>query len=126
MIEILEQVLAAYSAEVIKRAEAAEKQLGIAEKALIEKDKEIANLKKQLANQTSTVIADAKKDKKIKELEEQLAIAKNVNERWKKIHTTNKVRITELEQVLKDLEGTLCVASDHFKELSNSIHTIVK
>ena len=126
MIEILEQVLAAYSEEVNKRTETAEKQLGIAEKALIEKDKEIANLKKQLANQTSTVIADAKKDKKIKELEEQLAIAKNVNERWKKIHTTNKVRITELEQALKDLEGTLCVASDHFKELSNSIHTIVK
>lgn len=126
MIELMEQALAAYSAEVNKRAKTAEKQLEIAEKALIEKDKEIANLKKQLANQTSSVIADAEKDKKIKELEAQLAIFKNVNEKWKKIHVNDQVINTILEHALKDLEGTLCGASDHFKEISNSIHTIVK
>ena len=38
MIELMEQALAAYSAEVNKRAKTAEKQLEIAEKALIEKD----------------------------------------------------------------------------------------
>ena len=99
-------------------------QLESAKKALIEKDKEIANLKKQLANQISSVIADAEKDKKIKELEEQLTIVKNVNEEWKKIHVNDQVRNTKLEHALKDLEGTLCGASDHFKELSNSVHKI--
>lgn len=147
MIELIEQALAAYSAEVIKRAETAEKQLGIAEKALIEKDELIAVLKRgldkrdakikaleeQLANQTPTITVDVEKDKKIKELEGQLTIVKNVNEKWKNIHITDRVRITELEQTiekyastLKRIEGTLCAASDHFKEISNSIHTIVK
>lgn len=147
MIELLEQALAAYSAEVIKRAEAAEKHLRIAEKALVEKDELIAVLKRgldkrdakikaleeQLANQTSTEIVDVERDKKIKELEGQLTIVKNVNEKWKNIHTTDQVRITKLEQTiekyastLKRIEGTLCAASDHFKEISNSIHTIVK
>ena len=147
MIELIEQALAAYSAEVIKRAETAEKQLGIAKIALIEKDELIAVLKRgldkrdakikaleeQLTNQTSTITADVEKDKKIKELEGQLTIVKNVNEKWKNIHVTDQVRITKLEQTiekyastLKRIEGTLCAASDHFKEISDSIHTIVK
>ena len=147
MIELMEQALAAYSAEVNKRAKTAEKQLEIAEKALIEKDELIAVLKRgldkrdakikaldeQLTNQTSPAIVDVERDKKIKELEGQLTIVKNVNEKWKKIHTANHVRITKLEQTiekyastLKRIEGTLCAASDHFKEISNSIHTIVK
>lgn len=144
MIEILEQVLAAYSEEVNKRAETAEKQLGIAKIALIEKDELIAVLKRgldkrdakikaleeQLTNQIST---DAKKDKKIKELEERLTIIENVNRQLKNIHLDDCIRITKVEQTikkyasaLKDLEGTLCAASDHFKEISNSIHTIIK
>lgn len=175
MIEIIEQAIAAHNAVVIKRAETAEKQLVIAEKALIEKDEQIAILKRvldkrdakiksfeeQLTNQISTVIADAEKDKKIKELEEcnktlqhfnkcwkqlciekkakieelekHLTIAKNVNEQWKNAHIADSVRITKLEQTikkytstLKNIEGTLCAASDHFKEVSNFIHTIVK
>lgn len=147
MIELIEQALAAYSAEVNKRAETAEKHLRIIEKALIEKDELIAVLKRgldkrdakikaleeQLTNQTPTVIVDVERDKKIKDLEGQLTIVKNVNEKWKNIHTTDQVRITELEQTiekyastLKKIEGTLCAASDHFKEISNSIHTIVK
>lgn len=147
MIELLEQAFVAYSAEVIKRAEAAEKHLRIAEKALIEKDELIAVLKRgldkrdakiktleeQLTNQTPTVIVDVERDKKIKELERQLTIVKNVNAKWKNIHMADSVRITKLEQTiekyastLKKIEGTLCAASDHFKEISNSIHTIVK
>ena len=147
MIEIIEQAIAAHNAVVIKRAETAEKQLVIAEKALIEKDEQIAILKRaldkrdakikfleeQLANQISTVIADAEKDKKIKELEECLAVVKNNNEKLQTIHIADSVRITKLEQTikkyastLKDIEGTLCAASDHFKEVSNFIHTIVK
>lgn len=147
MIELIEQALAAYSAEVIKRAETAEKQLGIAKIALIEKDELIAVLKRgldkrdakikaleeQLANQISTVIADAEKDKKIKELEESLEAVKNHNEKLQTVHRADSVRITKLEQTiekyastLKRIEGTLCAASDHFKEISNSIHTIVK
>ena len=147
MIEILEQALANYSAEVNKRAETAEKHLRIIEKALIEKEELIAVLKRgldkrdakikaleeQLINQPSTAIVDVERDKKIKELEGQLTIVKNVNEKWKNIHTTDQVRITKLEQTiekyastLKRIEGTLCAASDHFKEISNSIHTIVK
>ena len=147
MIEILEQVLAAYSEEVNKRAETAEKQLGIAEKALIEKDELIAVLKRgldkrdtkikaleeQLTNQLSPAIVDVERDKKIKELEDRLTIAKNVNEQWKNTHIAYSARITKLEQTiekyastLKKIEGTLCAASDHFKEISNSIHTIVK
>lgn len=147
MIELIEQALAAYSAEVTKRAETAEKQLGIAKIALIEKDELIAVLKRgldkrdakiktleeQLTNQTSTITVDAEKDKRIKELEGQLTIVKNVNEKWKNIHTTDQVRISKLEQTiekyastLKKIEGTLCAASDHFKEISNSIHTVVK
>lgn len=146
MIELMEQALAAYSAEVNKRAETAEEHLRIAEKALVEKDELIAVLKRgldkrdakikaleeQLTNQTSTAIVDVKRDKKIKELEDHLTIVKNVNEKWKNIHVTDQVRITKLEQTiekyastLKRIEGTLCVASDHFKEISNSIHTIV-
>lgn len=147
MIEILEQALANYSAEVNKRAETAEKHLRIIEKALIEKEELIAVLKRgldkrdakikaleeQLTNQTSTVIVDVERDKKIKELEGQLTIVKNVNAKWKNIHMADSVRITKLEQTiekyastLKNIEGTLCAASDHFKEISNSIHTIVK
>lgn len=147
MIELIEQALAAYSAEVTKRAETAKKQLGIAKIALIEKDELIAVLKRgldkrdakiktleeQLTNQTSTITVDAEKDKRIKELEGRLTIVKNVNEKWKNIHTTDQVRISKLEQTiekyastLKRIEGTLCAASDHFKEISNSIHTIVK
>ena len=147
MIEILEQALAAYSAEVNQRAKTAEKQLEIAEKALIEKDELIAVLKRgldkrdakikaleeQLTNQTSPAIVDVERDKKIKELEGQLSIVNNVNEQRKNIHIADSVRITKLEQTiekyastLKRIEGTLCAASDHFKEISNSIHTIVK
>lgn len=147
MIEIIEQAIAAHNAAVIKRAETAEKQLVIAEKALIEKAEQIAILKRaldkrdakikfleeQLANQISTVIADAEKDKKIKELEESLAGVKNHNEKLQTIHIADSVRITKLEQTirkyastLKNIEGTLCAASDHFKEVSNFIHTIVK
>ena len=147
MIEIIEQAIAAHNAVVIKRAETAEKQLVIAKKALIEKNEQIAILKRaldkrdakikfleeQLANQISTVIADAEKDKKIKELEECLAVVKNNNEKLQTIHIADSVRITKLEQTikkyastLKDIEGTLCAASDHFKEVSNFIHTIVK
>ena len=147
MIEIIEQAIAAHNAVVIKRAETAEKQLVIAEKALIEKDEQIAILKRaldkrdakikfleeQLANQISTVIADAEKDKKIKELEECLAVVKNNNEKLQTIHIADSVRITKLEQTikkyastLKNIEGRLCAASDHFKEISNFIHTIVK
>lgn len=140
MIEIIEQAIANYTTEITKRAETSEKQLRIAEKALVEKDELIAALKQaldkrdtkiksleeQFANQISTVIVDAEKDKKIKKLEEQLTIVRNVNKKWEKIHTTDQVRITELEQALEDLGETLCEASDNFKELSNSIHTIVK
>lgn len=147
MIEIIEQAIAAHNAAVIKRAETAEKQLVIAEKALIEKAEQIAILKRaldkrdakikfleeQLANQISTVIADAEKDKKIKELEESLAGVKNHNEKLQTIHIADSVRITKLEQTikkyastLKNIEGTLCAASDHFKEVSNFIHTIRK
>lgn len=147
MIEIIEQAIAAHNAVVIKRAETAEKQLVIAEKALIEKDEQIAILKRaldkrdakikfleeKLANQISTVIADAEKDKKIKELEECLKVIKNNNEKLQTIHIADSVRITKLEQTikkytstLKNIEGTLCAASDHFKEVSNFIHTIVK
>ena len=147
MIEIIEQAIAAHNAVVIKRAETAEKQLVIAKKALIEKNEQIAILKRaldkrdakikfleeQLANQISTVIADAEKDKKIKELEECLAVVKNNNEKLQTIHIADSVRITKLEQTikkyastLKDIEGTLCAASDHSKEVSNFIHTIVK
>ena len=146
MIEILEQALAAYSAEVNQRAKTAEKQLEIAEKALIEKDELIAVLKRgldkrdakikaleeQLTNQTSPAIVDVERDKKIKELEGQLTIVNNANEQQKNIHIADSMRITKLEQTiekyastLKRIEGTLCVASDHFKEISNSIHTIV-
>ena len=147
MIEIIEQAIAAHNAAVIKRAETAEKQLVIAEKALIEKAEQIAILKRaldkrdakikfleeQLTNQISTVIADAEKDKKIKELEESLAVVKNHNEKLQTIHIADSVRITKLEQTikkyastLKNIEGTLCAASDHFKEVSNFIHTIIK
>lgn len=147
MIEIIEQAIAAHNAAVIKRAETAEKQLVIAEKALIEKDEQIAILKRaldkrdakiksleeQLANQISAIIADAEKDKKIKELEGSLAVVKNNNEKLQTIHIADSVRITKLEQTikkyastLKNIEGTLCAASDHFKEVSNFIHTIVK
>ena len=147
MIELMEQALAAYSAEVNKRAETADKHLRIIKKALIEKyelitvlkreldkrDAKIKALEERLTNQTSTAIVDVERDKKIKELEGQLTIVKNVNEKWKNIHTTDQVRITELEQTIKKyastlkiIEGTLCAASDHFKEISNSIHTIVK
>ena len=147
MIEIIEQAIAAHNAVVIKRTETAEKQLVIAEKALIEKDEQIAILKRaldkrdakikflkeQLANQISTVIADVEKDKKIKELEGHLAVVKNNNEKLQTIHIADSVRITKLEQTikkyastLKNIEGTLCAASDHFKEVSNFIHTIVK
>ena len=147
MIELMEQALAAYSAEVNKRAETAEEHLRIAEKALVEKDElidvlkrgldkrdaKIKALEEQLTNQTSTAIVDVERDKKIKELEGQLTIVNNVNEQRKNIHIADSVRITKLEQTiekyastLKRIEGTLCAASDHFKEISNSIHTIVK
>lgn len=147
MIEIIEQAIAAHNAVVIKRAETAEKQLVIAEKALIEKDEQIAILKRaldkrdakikfleeQLTNQISTVIADAEKDKKIKELEECNKTLQHFNKCWRQVCIEKKVKIEELEQTikkytsaLKDLEGTLCAASDHFKEVSNFIHTIVK
>lgn len=147
MIEIIEQAIAAHNAAVIKRAETAERQLVIAEKALIEKAEQIAILKRaldkhdakikfleeQLTNQISTVIADAEKDKKIKELEESLAGVKNHNEKLQTIHRADSARIAKLEQIigeytsiLKNIEGTLCAASDHFKEVSNFIHTIGK
>ena len=137
MIEIIEQAIAAHNAAVIKRAETAEKQLVIAEKVLIEKAEQIAILKRaldkrdakikfleeQLTNQISTVIADAEKDKKIKELEGSLAEIKNHNEKLQTIHIADSVRITKLEQIigeytsiLKNIEGTLCAASDHSKE----------
>lgn len=147
MIEIIEQAIAAHNAAVIKRAETAERQLVIAEKALIEKAEQIAILKRaldkrdakikfleeQLANQISAVIADAEKDKRIKELEESLAEVKNHNEKLQTIHIADSAKIAKLEQTikkyastLKNIEGTLCAASDHFKEVSNFIHTIVK
>lgn len=147
MIEIIEQAIAAHNAAAIKRAETAERQLVIAEKVLIEKAEQIAILKRaldkrdskikfleeQLANQISAVIADAEKDKRIKELEESLAEVKNHNEKLQTIHIADSVRITKLEQTikkyvstLKNIEGTLCAASDNFKEVSNFIHTIVK
>ena len=147
MIEIIEQAIAAHNAAAIKRAETAEKQLVIAEKVLIEKAEQIAILKRaldkrdakikfleeQLANQISAVIADAEKDKRIKELEESLAEVKNHNEKLQTIHIADSARIAKLEQTikkyastLKNIEGTLCAASDHFKEVSNFIHTIVK
>lgn len=147
MIEIIEQAIAAHNAVAIKRAETAERQLVIAEKVLIEKAEQIAILKRaldkrdakikfleeQLANQISTVIADAEKDKKIKELEESLAEVKNHNEKLQTIHIADSAKIAKLEQTikkyastLKNIEGTLCAASDHFKEVSNFIHTIVK
>lgn len=137
MIEIIEQAIAAHNAVVIKRAETAEKQLVIAEKVLIEKAEQIAILKRaldkrdakikfleeQLTNQISTVIADAEKDKKIKELEGSLAEIKNHNEKLQTIHRADSARIAKLEQIigeytsiLKNIEGTLCAASDHFKE----------
>lgn len=175
MIKTIEQAIAAHNAAAIKRAETAEKQLVIAEKVLIEKaeqidilkraldkrDAKIKFLEEQLTNQISTVIADAEKDKKIKELEacnktlqhfnkcwkqlciekkvkieeleKRLTIAKNVNEQWKNAHIADSARIAKLEQIigkytsiLKNIEGTLCAASDNFKEVSNCIHTIVK
>lgn len=147
MIEIIEQAIAAHNAAVIKRAETAERQLVIAEKVLIEKAEQIAILKRaldkrdakikfleeQLANQISAVIADAEKDKRIKELEESLAEVKNHNEKLQTIHIADSAKIAKLEQTikkyastLKNIEGTLCAASDHFKEVSNFIHTIVK
>lgn len=147
MIEIIEHAIAAHNAAVIKRAETAERQLVIAEKALIEKAEQIAILKRaldkrdakikfleeQLTNQISTVIADAEKDKRIKELEESLAGVKNHNEKLQTIHIADSTRIAKLEQIigeytsiLKNIEGTLCAASDHFKEVSNFIHTIGK
>lgn len=147
MIEIIEQAIAAHNAATIKRAETAEKQLVIAEKVLIEKAEQIAILKRaldkrdakikfleeQLTNQISTVIADAEKDKEIKELEESLAEVKNHNEKLQTIHIADSARIAKLEQIigeytsiLKNIEGTLCAASDHFKEVSNFIHTIGK
>ena len=175
MIEIIEQAIANYTAEITKRAETAEKQLKLAEKSLFVKDKriveleealnksnaEIASLKEtikklyevidqkgiennnlnniintiqeQLAIQTSTITVNGEKDQKIKELEERLTVVENVNKKWKNIHIADRVRITEVEQIikkyasaLKDLEGTLCASYDHLKELSNSIYTIVK
>lgn len=147
MIEIIEQAIAAHNAAAIKRAETAEKQLVIAEKVLIEKAEQIAILKRaldkrdakikfleeQLANQISTVIADAEKDKKIKELKESLSGVINHNEKLQTIHRADSARIAKLEQIIgeytsifKNIEGTLCAASDHFKEVSNFIHTIVK
>lgn len=147
MIEIIERAIAAHNAAAIKRAETAEKQLVIAEKVLIEKAEQIAILKRaldkrdakikfleeQLANQISAVIADAEKDKRIKELEESLAEVKNHNEKLQTIHIADSAKIVKLEQTikkyastLKNIEGTLCAASDHFKEVNNFIHTIVK
>ena len=147
MIEIIEQAIAAHNAATIKRAETAEKQLVIAEKVLIEKAEQIAILKRaldkrdakikfleeQLANQISTVIADAEKDKRIKELEACNKTLQQFNKCWKQLCIEKKVKIEELEQIikkyastLKNIEGTLCAASDHFKEVSNFIHTIVK
>lgn len=147
MIEIIEQAIAAHNAAAIKRAETAEKQLVIAEKVLIEKAEQIAILKRaldkrdakikfleeQLANQISTVIADAEKDKKIKELKESLSGVINHNEKLQTIHRADSARIAKLEQIigeytsiLKNIEGTLCAAFDNFKEVSNFIHTIVK
>lgn len=147
MIEIIEQAIAAHNAAVIKRAETAERQLVIAEKALIEKAEQIAILKRaldkrdakikfleeQLTNQISTVIADAEKDKKIKELEACNKTLQHFNKCWKQLCVEKKTKIEELEKTvkkyastLKNIEGTLCAASDHFKEVSNFIHTIVK
>ena len=106
------------------------KQLNIAEKALIEKDNEIARLKQALN----------KRDAKIKSLEESIEkwqsiveqknsdnkrlaqTVKNLNELFtEKVHERDKYI-----SALKDLEGTLCGASDHFKELSNSIHKVLE
>ena len=106
------------------------KQLNIAEKALIEKDNEIARLKQALN----------KRDAKIKSLEESIEkwqsiveqknsdnkrlaqTVKNFNELFtEKVHERDKYI-----SALKDLEGTLCGASDHFKELSNSIHKVLE
>ena len=106
------------------------KQLNIAEKALIEKDKEIVRLKQAL-NQ---------RDAKIKSLEESIEkwqsiveqknsdnkrldqTVKNLNELFtEKVHERDKYI-----SALKDIEGTLCAASDHFKELSNSIHKVLE
>ena len=147
MIEIIEQAIAAHNAAAIKRAETAEKQLVIAKKVLIEKAEQIAILKRaldkrdakikfleeQLTNQISTVIADAEKDKKIKELEACNKTLQHFNKCWKQLCIEKKVKIEELEQIikkyastLKNIEGTLCAASDNFKEVSNFIHTIVK
>ena len=186
MIENIMQAITEHIAELIKRAETAEKHLKIAEKALIEKDDQITTLKRalnnrdakiksleeaiekwqaivdqknsdnnrlnstvkalseQLAKKLSAENADSEKDAKIKELEEHLMIVKNANEKWKNIHTANRDRIKELEQIIKnyevsansssykyvaalrDLEGTLCAASDHLKELSNSVHKIIE
>lgn len=136
MIEILEQVLAAYSEEVNKRAETAEKQLGIAEKALIEKDEKISIMKQLIGKQNA----------RIKALEEAVekwqAIVDQKNSNNKQLNQMinalteqlSKQKLTmivvrEKEKyaaALKDLEGVLCGASNHFKEISNSIHTIVK
>lgn len=140
MIEIIEQAIAAHNAAAIKRAETAEKQLVIAKKVLIEKAEQIAILKRvldkrdeQLANQISTVIAAAEKDKKIKELEECNKTLQHFNMCWKQLCVEKKTKIEELEKTvkkyastLKNIEGTLCAASDNFKEVSNFIHTIVK
>lgn len=186
MIENITQAITEHIAELIKRAEIAEKHLRIAEKALIEKDGQIAILKRglnqrdakiksqeeaiekwqaivdqknsdnsrlnstvkalseQLAKKLSAENADREKDDKIKELEEYLTVVKNANEKWKNIHTANRARIKELEQIiqnyevsansssykyvaaLRDLEGTLCAASDHLKELSNSVHKVIE
>lgn len=103
-----------------------DEQIAVLKRGLDKRDAKIKALEEQLTNQTSIAIVDVKRDKKIKELEDRLTIAKNVNEQWKNIHMADSMRITKLEHVLKDLEGTLCGASDHFKELSNSIHKVLE
>lgn len=130
MIEIIEKAIAAYTAELTKRAETAEKHLKIAEKALIDKDNQIFTLNRVIDTRNARIKALEEAVEKWQSIVEQKnsdnrrldQTVKNLSELLtKKVHERDKYT-----SALKDLEGVLCGASDHFKELSNSIHKILE
>lgn len=130
MIEIIEKAIAAHIAELTKRAETAEKHLKIAEKALIDKDNQIFTLNRVIDTRNARIKALEEAVEKWQSIVEQKnsdnkrldQTVKNLNELFtEKVHERDKYI-----SALKDIEGTLCAASDHFKELSNSIHKVLE
>lgn len=136
MIEIIEEAIAAHTAELTKRAETAEKHLKIAEKALIDKDNQIFTLNRVIDTRNARIKSlEETIERLLLNIDQKNADNKQLNQTIKTLNEqlAKQTSATLLARkkctyaaVLKDLEGVLCAASDNFKELSNSIHKVLE